>query len=64
MSEPSRTSPAVLQTTGILLFLFPGPGALAVVLWIGSFALVSGVLLVVLAFRLRSRMTVLHPRTA
>jgi uncharacterized membrane protein HdeD (DUF308 family) len=39
---------------GILLFLFPGPGALAVVLWIGAYALVSGVLLIVLAFRLRS----------
>lgn len=49
---------------GIMLFLFPGPGALAVVLWIGASALVSGVLLVVLAFRLRSRMTVLHPRSA
>ena len=48
---------------GILLFLFPGPGALTVVLWIGAFALVSGVLLVVLAFRLRSRMTILQPRT-
>lgn len=39
---------------GVLLILFPGPGALAVVLWIGAYALVSGVLLAVLAFRLRS----------
>jgi uncharacterized membrane protein HdeD (DUF308 family) len=39
---------------GIVLALFPGPGALALVLWIGAYALVSGVLFVVLAFRLRS----------
>ena len=39
---------------GILLFLFPGPGALALVIWIGAYALVSGVLLTILAFRLRS----------
>jgi uncharacterized membrane protein HdeD (DUF308 family) len=39
---------------GIVLILFPGPGALALVLWIGAYALVSGVLLTVLAFRLRA----------
>jgi uncharacterized membrane protein HdeD (DUF308 family) len=39
---------------GVLLVLFPGPGALALVLWIGAYALVAGVLLVMLAFRLRS----------
>jgi uncharacterized membrane protein HdeD (DUF308 family) len=39
---------------GVLLVLFPGPGALALVLWIGAYALVSGVLLMVLAFRMRS----------
>jgi uncharacterized membrane protein HdeD (DUF308 family) len=39
---------------GILLVLFPGPGALAVVLWIGAYALVFGALLVALGLRLRS----------
>jgi uncharacterized membrane protein HdeD (DUF308 family) len=38
----------------VLLVLFPGPGALAVVLWIGAFAIVIGALLVGLGFRLRS----------
>jgi uncharacterized membrane protein HdeD (DUF308 family) len=38
---------------GVLLALFPAPGALAVVLWIGAWAFVSGILLIVLAFKLR-----------
>jgi uncharacterized membrane protein HdeD (DUF308 family) len=38
---------------GILLILFPGPGALAVVLWIGAYAFVMGIMLIVLGFRLR-----------
>jgi len=39
---------------GILLVLFPGAGALAVVLWIGAYAIVFGALLIGLGFRLRS----------
>ena len=39
---------------GVILILFPAPGALAVVLWIGAYALVSGALLIALGIRLRS----------
>jgi uncharacterized membrane protein HdeD (DUF308 family) len=46
---------------GALLLLFPGPGALALILWIGAYALVSGVLLVVLSFKLRAWSREMHP---
>lgn len=39
---------------GVLLVLWPGPGALALVIWIGAYALVFGVLLVTLGIRLRA----------
>jgi uncharacterized membrane protein HdeD (DUF308 family) len=39
---------------GVLLFLLPGPGALVLVWWIGSFALVFGILLMILAFKMRN----------
>jgi uncharacterized membrane protein HdeD (DUF308 family) len=38
---------------GVLMLVAPGAGALAVVWWIAAFALAWGVILIVLAFRLR-----------
>ena len=38
---------------GVLLVLFPGPGALALVIWIGAYAFVVGILLLVLGVKLR-----------
>jgi uncharacterized membrane protein HdeD (DUF308 family) len=49
---------------GVLLFLFPGPGVLAVLWWIGAFAIVAGVLTVILAFRLRGEAERLEARPA
>lgn len=39
---------------GVLLMLFPGAGALSVIWMIGGFSIALGVLLLILAFRLRS----------
>jgi uncharacterized membrane protein HdeD (DUF308 family) len=39
---------------GVLLIAAPGPGALALVWWLGAYVLVFGVLLIVLAFRVRA----------
>jgi len=41
---------------GVLLTLAPGPGALAMVIWIGAYAFVYGVFLVLLGLRLRRRL--------
>jgi hypothetical protein len=39
---------------GVLLMMFPGAGALALVLWIGAYIFVAGCLLVALGLRLRT----------
>ena len=39
---------------GILLMMFPGAGALTLVLWIGAYMFVAGCLLVVLGLKLRT----------
>jgi uncharacterized membrane protein HdeD (DUF308 family) len=46
-------SGALSVVLGILLMAAPGAGALAVLWWIGAFALVFGILEIILGFRLK-----------
>src|SRR6202011_2890895 len=39
---------------GLLILIFPGAGALAIIFWIGAYAVGFGIILIILAFRLRS----------
>jgi uncharacterized membrane protein HdeD (DUF308 family) len=47
---------------GIVLALQPGAGALALIWWIGAFAIVIGVLLLSVAFRIRQWTSAAVPR--
>ncbi len=47
---------------GVVLFLFPGAGALAVLSLIAAYSVIFGVVMVVLAFRLRGTDPLLHQR--
>jgi len=45
---------AMSIVVGLLVVIFPGAGALALAWWIGAYAMVLGVMLIALGFRLRA----------
>lgn len=44
---------AISVAFGVVIALYPGAGALAIAIWIGAYAILMGILLIALAFRLR-----------
>jgi uncharacterized membrane protein HdeD (DUF308 family) len=48
---------------GIMLLIMPGVGALALVFWIGAWMVAIGVLLMILAFRIRHVAHMIDRRT-
>jgi uncharacterized membrane protein HdeD (DUF308 family) len=54
---------ALSVVLGLFLFAAPGAGAIAVLWWIGAFAIVFGVLTIALGFRLRRMRARLRART-
>jgi uncharacterized membrane protein HdeD (DUF308 family) len=57
-------SGALSVLLGIFLMAAPGAGALAVLWWIGAFAIVFGVVEIILGFRLKGMKGRLEPRRA
>jgi uncharacterized membrane protein HdeD (DUF308 family) len=49
---------------GVLIYMYPGAGALAVITIIGIYAIIFGILLLVLGFRLRSHAQGMVPKAA
>lgn len=49
---------------GVLLIIAPGAGALAVLWWIGTFAIIIGVLMIILGFRLKAMKDTVAQRPA
>jgi uncharacterized membrane protein HdeD (DUF308 family) len=45
---------------GLLMLLFPGAGALAVIFWIGAFAMMLGIVQIALGFKLRGAVRPVH----
>jgi uncharacterized membrane protein HdeD (DUF308 family) len=54
----------VSMALGVLLVLFPGPGAVSMIWMLGAYALVFGLILIALGLRLRSRPASPSPRAA
>lgn len=49
---------------GVLVLVFPGQGALAIVLWIGAAAIVIGVIEIMLGFKVKARASAREPAAA
>ena len=62
--SPAPVCSGLSVVFGVLTAIAPGAGALALVLWIGAYAIVFGMLLVAFAFRLRRAGAAVRPPLA